>query len=85
MDKPDSNSSTQNQDNTSKKKSSWGSLGQAASIGIEFVICIVIGLALGHFWDSKFQSEPWGMLVGLVLGIFAAFRALFRLARRRSY
>lgn len=39
----------------------------------------VIGWAVGHFTGTN----PWGLLVGLFLGIVVAFRNIFRAANRR--
>jgi ATP synthase protein I len=63
----------------------WGDMGRIASIGIEFVICIVIGLGLGIGFDALSGTEPIGTLTGLGLGITSAFYSLFRvLARLRK-
>lgn len=39
----------------------------------------VIGYAIGYLTDTN----PWGLLVGLFLGIVVAFRNIFRAASRR--
>jgi ATP synthase protein I len=52
-----------------------------ASVGIELVISTVLGLLGGRWLDSKFSTEPWLTLVGLLLGVFAGFRSLFMAAR----
>ena len=39
----------------------------------------VIGYAIGHFTDTN----PWGLLVGLFLGIVVAFRNIIRAANKR--
>lgn len=39
----------------------------------------VIGWAIGYFTDTN----PWGLLVGIFLGIIVAFRNVFRAANRR--
>lgn len=41
---------------------------------------VVIGLVVDHFA----QTSPWGLLVGLFLGIVVAFRNIFRMANTRS-
>ncbi|MDG6078386.1 ATP-binding protein [Erythrobacter litoralis] len=40
----------------------------------------VIGYAIGYFTDTN----PWGLLVGLFLGIIVAFRNIFRAAGNSS-
>ena len=39
----------------------------------------VIGWAIGHFTDTN----PWGLLVGLFLGIVVAFRNIIRAANQK--
>jgi F0F1-type ATP synthase assembly protein I len=40
-----------------------------SGIGFEFVGA-VLGLTLaGYFWDGHFGTSPWGILIGLVLGL----------------
>lgn len=59
-------------------------LTRVASVGIEFALSTVIGLLGGRWLDGKLHSEPWLMLVGLVLGVVAGFRSLIRTARRAN-
>jgi ATP synthase protein I len=49
-------------------------LGFYSSLGFTVAFSIFIGLALGLYLDRKFDTDPWLMLVGLILGIAAAFR-----------
>lgn len=53
-----------------------------ASVGIEFSISTVIGALGGRWLDGKLGTEPWLMIVGLVIGVAAGFRSLIRTARR---
>ncbi len=46
-----------------------------ASLGLSVSFSIVIGLALGVYLDqSVFRTTPWLTLIGLGLGIAAAYR-----------
>jgi F0F1-type ATP synthase assembly protein I len=55
-----------------------------ASVGIEFAVSTVIGLLGGRWLDGKLGTEPWLMIVGLLLGVVAGFRSLVRAARRAN-
>ena len=55
-----------------------------ASVGIELAISTVIGLLGGRWLDGKLGTEPWLMIVGLLLGVTAGFRSLFLAARKAS-
>ena len=45
---------------------------------VESIFAILIGTGFGYLADRRFESEPWGLLVGLFIG-FAAF--VLRLVR----
>jgi ATP synthase protein I len=46
----------------------------ASSIGMSFVISILIGIAMGVWFDGKFDTKPYGTIFFLVCGIIAGFR-----------
>lgn len=45
---------------------------------------ILGGLVLGWLVDVLAGTTPWGLLVGLFLGIVVAFRNIFRMAKTRT-
>lgn len=49
---------------------------RAISIGIEFVVSVLLGLGAGRWLDNRFHTGPWLTLVGIVLGSAAGFRSL---------
>jgi ATP synthase protein I len=55
--------------------------GTAYQGAFEAVFSIVIGAGLGYAADRRFGSEPWGVVVGLVLGFGAFVLRLVRLGR----
>lgn len=57
-------------------------LAQASSIGLAMVLAIVFGTALGYWVDKTWSTGPWGLLIGLLIGIIAAFRNLYILGKR---
>jgi ATP synthase protein I len=44
---------------------------------------ILGGLVIGWVFDYFAGTLPWGLLVGLFLGIVVAFRNIFRMANKR--
>ena len=54
--------------------------GRAYQGAFEAVFAIVIGAGVGYGVDSRFATEPWGVLVGLGLGFGAFVLRLVRLA-----
>lgn len=55
-----------------------------ASVGIELAISTVIGLLGGRWLDGKLGTEPYLMIVGLLLGVTAGFRSLYLAARKAN-
>jgi ATP synthase protein I len=46
-----------------------------SSLGFQVALSIVIGLAVGVYLDRHvFDTTPWLTLIGLLLGIVAAYR-----------
>jgi F0F1-type ATP synthase assembly protein I len=48
----------------------------------ESVFAIGIGAGFGYFADSRFDTSPWGVLVGVFFGFAAFILRLVRLARQ---
>ena len=53
-----------------------------SAVGIEMGLSVVVGLLVGWFLDDYFGTEPWLLLVFLILGMVAGFRSMLRAARR---
>ena len=60
----------------------WGAAAQLLSVGTVLVAAIVLGYAGGSYLDSKLKSEPWFMLIGVILGTAAGFVNLWRTVKR---
>jgi ATP synthase protein I len=54
----------------------------ASSVGLEMGLAVVIGLLVGYYMDRWLGTEPWLMLLWLVLGLVAGFRGVFRAVSR---
>lgn len=52
--------------NAQDDRSQWG---QYLGLGLEIMMGVVLGLAVGWWLDSKFGWSPWGVLVGTMLGL----------------
>lgn len=69
-------------DDRRQKNKAWRSAWHTASVGLEVAGCIVVGLLVGHFADSKLDTDPYLMIVGFALGAVAAGKALWRVIKR---
>ena len=56
--------------------------GNVATIGMQLVAATFIGLAMGYFLDKWLGTEPWLLIIFLLLGIAAGFRDVYREAMR---
>lgn len=59
-------------------------VGPASSVGLVFVISIVLGWAFGSWLDKKLHTDPWMMLIFTLLGIAAGFYEMIKLAIQLS-
>ena len=67
------------------KSSVYSGLGQAVRIGTEVLAALIAGGGLGWLVDTYlFASGPWGLVVGLILGMIAGIRNAYRAAQQWS-
>ena len=57
-----------------------GALG-LSGIGFYIAGVIVLGILGGRWLDNKLNSEPLWLIVGLILGIVAAFLGVYNMVR----
>lgn len=46
--------------------------------------CIGVGLAIGWYLDDWWQSDPWGKLIFILLGVAAGFYQIFHILMGRK-
>jgi ATP synthase protein I len=51
-------------------------------VGIFFGVAIVIGLVVGRWVDRRYHTDPWGGFIGLLVGVAAGFRELYRVSKQ---
>lgn len=59
---------------------SWRLL-KFSAVGIEMAVATFIGWLIGHWLDLQLGTDPWLMLLFLLLGVAAGFKGVFRAAR----
>jgi F0F1-type ATP synthase assembly protein I len=55
-----------------------------STVGIQLVISVVLGSYAGSWGDKKLGTDPWLMILGIVLGTAAGFYNLFRLVSKKE-
>jgi ATP synthase protein I len=53
-------------------------MGSFGTVGLEIVLCIVVGAFGGHWIDGKLGSAPGFMIFGFICGLGAAAKAVMR-------
>lgn len=54
------------------------SAGSYLGVGLQFALSIVLFVYLGQWLDRRFGTEPWMLLIGLVLGAGGSFYGIYR-------
>jgi F0F1-type ATP synthase assembly protein I len=54
------------------------SVGEYASLGIQFAASILVFLFLGQWLDRRLGTAPWMLLIGVFLGAGGSFYGMYR-------
>jgi len=57
-------------------------IGALSTVGLSFVLAIVLGTAAGWWLDQQVGSSPWGFLIGFALGLVAGVLNVFRITKQ---
>lgn len=54
----------------------------ASSVGIHFVLCSIVGVAIGYFLDGFFNTFPYLSVLFFIIGISAGVKELLSIAKK---
>ncbi len=57
-------------------------LASFAALGTSIAMCVALGVLAGLWADSAWSISPWGLLIGLLLGVAAGTMSVLKLVRR---
>jgi ATP synthase protein I len=66
------------------KRETWMAFMTYGSLGLEMGVSVAIGIAIGYYLDSKFQTSPILTLVFLVFGLIAGMKRLYTLWKKMA-
>ena len=52
--------------------------GRFMGLGLEIAVGVGLGLAVGLWLDRRYNSSPWGMLIGSMVGLAAGMYLLIK-------
>ena len=58
--------------------STWQLIGQMSTIGMSFVLALVLGFGAGYWLDGVLGTKPWLSFVGFFLGLAAGVLNVYR-------
>ncbi|MCL2741750.1 MAG: AtpZ/AtpI family protein [Oscillospiraceae bacterium] len=68
---------------TKKGVGSTNAVAFFSQVGLTIIVCILAGVLAGRFLDEKLGTSPWILLLCSLLGLGAAFRAIFLLGGKK--
>jgi ATP synthase protein I len=60
------------------EKFDWRKIAILSSLGLMLPSSIAVGLFLGYFLDKLFNTQPWFLIIFLLLGVVSGLISLFR-------
>jgi len=56
----------------------FSALGRGATISTYLISSVVAGIFLGRLVDGYFETQPWGAIVGIVIGMISGMWAVYK-------
>jgi ATP synthase protein I len=66
----------------SSNKDLLRTVGALGTVGLSFVLAIVIGTAFGWWVDNRFGTKPWGFFIFFFFGLAAGVLNVYRITSR---
>ena len=61
--------------------STWQLIGQLSTIGMSFVLALVLGFGAGYWLDGTLGTRPWLSFIGFFLGLAAGILNVYRVMK----
>ena len=65
----------------STSPSTWQLIGQLSTIGMSFVVALILGFGAGYWLDRVLNTSPWLTFIGFFLGLAAGILNVYRVMK----
>ena len=65
----------------SPSPTTWQLIGQMSTIGMSFVLALVLGFGAGYWLDGVLGTKPWLSFIGFFLGLAAGVLNVYRVLK----
>ncbi|MEK7831737.1 MAG: AtpZ/AtpI family protein [Acidobacteriota bacterium] len=52
------------------------------SMGLALAFNVIGGIVVGYLVDRWFQTRPWALLAGILLGVFGGLAGIYRITKQ---
>lgn len=59
----------------------WQLIGQLSTLGMSFVLALILGFGAGYWLDGMFNTKPWLSFIGFFFGLAAAVLNVYRVLK----
>lgn len=70
--------------NPEKESNNARNIGMGVMVPTTLAACVIVGCFLGYTADKWFNSSPWGVVIGLIIGSVAGVREMMKLLNKMN-
>ena len=59
----------------------WQLIGQLSTLGMSFVLALILGFGAGYWLDGLLDTKPWLSFIGFFFGLAAAVLNVYRVLK----
>lgn len=60
-------------------------LALSSAIGFDVAIVLLVCVLIGHYADTRLHSSPWGLLIGVLVGLAGGVASAYRMIKLVFY
>jgi F0F1-type ATP synthase assembly protein I len=65
----------------STSPTAWQLIGQLSTIGMSFVLALILGFGVGYWLDGVLNTRPWLSFIGFFCGLAAGVLNVYRVMK----